>query len=470
MSRFSVEVFKGFLGNVLTAVIGFVGSIVFARVLGPTGYGTFYVISAAVKLVDNPMQGFAAAGKKRLSEFSSDDPEIVGAVIISGLLIILLLCPLVIIFGIPLLNVDREAEFFVVLFIGMLFFKLLQPLVAGNGDFGMPTVLDSGRSFFTISFQLILVLIGWGVGGMVAGLALGSAVMVPISYRVLGIKPSMPSWTVIKSLWDYARWSIPKNVVGTAISRMDVLLLSIILTTGAAGQYRVAMNVIVPATFVSGVIGSGVFIETSEKVTKEESPRKRIELGISFASILAIPIFLGAVAMPEDIVTTIYGDQYEVAGTLLVALAAYKLFETQTDQLLGAISGFDRPDLRFYIAVGVLVTNLTLGIVLGREFGIIGVVVATLITAILQWITALYLTRKLISFDILPKPLQKQFFAGIVMFAVVFSAHRMFGVAWWGDLIGIVGLGAAIYGIVLLAISSQLRLALQSLINHLALL
>lgn len=466
MSRFGIQVLKGFIGNILTAVIGFAGSIVFARVLGPAGYGAFYAISAVVKLADNPVKGFSTAGKKRLSEADARESEIVGAALLIGALVVLVLCPVVLLFGIPFVAVESEREFFVILFTGILFFKLLQPLVAGSGKFGAPTLLDSGRSFFTISFQMVLVLLGWGVGGMVVGLALGSAVMLPFSFRVLGIRPAWPSWDIVRNMWEYARWSIPKSVVGSAISRMDVLLLSVILTTGAAGQYRVAMNVLIPATFVSGVIGSGVFIETSETISRDESPRERIELGVGFASILAIPIFFGALAMPTDIVTTIYGDQYQTAGTLLVGLAAYKFFETQTDQLLGAISGFDRPDLRFYISLGVLVTNVTLGIILLREIGILGVVVATLTTGALRWLVSLYLTRQLINFDIFPDPLRKQVAAGLIMFAVVLPLHRIVGVVWWGDLLTLVSVGAAVYGVILLTISSHLRVALLSVADQ----
>lgn len=466
MSRFGIQVLKGFAGNILTAVIGFVGSILFARVLGPTGYGAFYVISAVVKLADNPVKGFSTAGKKRLSESDARASEIAGGALLVGALVTLVLCPLVLLFGIPFVNVEGEREFFVILFVGMLFFKLLQPLIAGSGKFGAPTLLDSGRSFFTITFQLTLVLLGWGVGGMVVGLALGSAVMLPFSFRVLEIHPAWPSLDVVRNMWEYARWSMPKSVVGSAISRMDVVLLSTVLTTGAAGQYRVAMNVLIPATFVSGVIGSGVFIKTSESVSQDESPRERIELGIGFTSILAIPIFFGALAMSVDIVTTIYGNQYKVAGTLLIGLAAYKLFETQSDQLLSAISGFDRPDLRFYISLGVLVTNVTLGIILLSEIGILGIVVATLITGALRWLVSLYLTRQLIDFDILPDPLRKQFAAGLIMLAVVLPLHRTVGVAWWGELLALVSVGAIVYGVVLLIISSHLRVALRSLANQ----
>lgn len=464
MSRFGVHVFKGFVGNVLTALIGFAGSVVFARVIGPAGYGAFYTISAIVNLADNPVQGFAAAGRKRLSEARADESEIVGASLLVGAAVVLILCPMVLLLGIPFVDINDEREFFVILLTGVLFFKILQPLVAGSGKFGAPTLLDSGRSFFTITFQLALVLLGWGIGGMVAGLALGSAAMIPISYRVLGIRPVWPTRDILIDLWDYARWSMPKSIVGTAISRMDVLLLSTILTTGAAGQYRVAMNVLTPTTFVSGVIGSGVLIKTSETVSKEEDPQERIELGIGFASILAIPIFFGAVAMPGDIVTTIYGAQYQTAGTLLIGLAGYKLLETQTDQLVSTLSGFDRPDLRFYISVGVLVINVGLGVALLNEIGIVGVVIATLVTGLLEWMAALYLVQRLVSFRVFPDPIRKQFGAGVAMFGVVVLLHRAHGVVWWGDLLGIVGAGAMVYGAILLTISPHLRDALRSLL------
>jgi O-antigen/teichoic acid export membrane protein len=228
------------------------------------------------------------------------------------------------------------------------------------------------------------------------------------------------------------------------------------------------MNILVPATFVSGVIGSGVFVDTSETISRDEDPRERIELGIGFASILAIPILFGAIAMPVDIVTTIYGAQYREAGTVLVILALYKLLETQTDQLFGAISGLDRPDIRFYISLGVLVMNVGLGIPLAYRMGLMGVVIATLVTAVAQWIAALYLSQKLISFKSAPKPILEQFAAGVVMFLVVFPAHRVYGVGWWGDLIGLVTLGATVYGLVLLAISPMLRGSLRSLINDMS--
>ena len=96
----------------------------------------------------------------------------------------------------------------------------------------------------------------------------------------------------------------------------------------------------------------------------------------------------------------------------------------------------------------------------------IGVVIATLITAVLRWVVALYLTQKLVSFDVFPKPIQKQMIAGVIMFTIIFPIHRMYGVTWWGDLLTIVGIGAAVYWLVLFAISSQLRIAFRSLRDH----
>lgn len=466
MSRFDVQVFKGFIGNILTAIIGFCGSILFARIVGPSGYGAFYTIAAVVNLVDNPVQGFATAGKKRLSEANPKESEIVGASFLVAVLALIMVFPLILFFGIPFIDIKNEGKYFIILFTGTVLFKILQPLVAGSGKFSAPPLLDSGRSFFTIASQIVLVLLGWGVGGMIVGLALGSAMMVPFSLRLLSIEPVWPSRETVWSMWEYARWSMPKSVVGSAISRIDLLLLSSILTTSATGQYRIALNILVPATFVSGVIGTGVLIETSESVSLDESPRERIEIGVGFASIFSIPIFFGALAMPVDIVTTIYGDQYQTAGTLLTGLAAYKFFETQNDQLVSILGGFDRPDLRFYISVGVLFINAALGIMLLHQIGIFGIVIATLIAGAFRWIAALYFTQRLIKFNPLPNPLRKQFIAGILMFIIIWLLHLFVAVKWWGDLIVLVGAGAAVYSTTLLTISPRLRVASRSLITQ----
>jgi hypothetical protein len=49
-----LEVSKGFLGKVVQAGFGFVGAIIFARVLGPTGFGGFFLLLSLVEISKRP--------------------------------------------------------------------------------------------------------------------------------------------------------------------------------------------------------------------------------------------------------------------------------------------------------------------------------------------------------------------------------------------------------------------------------
>ena len=63
---FGLEISRGVLAKFAMAGIGFVGSVVFARVLGPGGYGLFYLILTLVNVLDNPVTGWGVACKKRI--------------------------------------------------------------------------------------------------------------------------------------------------------------------------------------------------------------------------------------------------------------------------------------------------------------------------------------------------------------------------------------------------------------------
>ncbi len=64
----SRETLGGTIAQFVMAAIGFVGTVVFARWLGPSAFGGVYLLFALVKFADRPMNGWSQAAKKRLSE------------------------------------------------------------------------------------------------------------------------------------------------------------------------------------------------------------------------------------------------------------------------------------------------------------------------------------------------------------------------------------------------------------------
>lgn len=463
---FGLEVSKGLLAKVILALVGFLGSVVFARVLGPAGYGTYYVILSVAAVMDNPISGFGIACKKRISEADSDTGEI----LVAGLLIaaigsllmfvgVFLLAP-----WIDRFDTERGLLFVALVFTALVFFKMIQPMVAGVGEFGTAIVLDMVRSLLTIPLQIVLVVsVGLGVGGMVYGLTGATLLTLPLALWVLGVRPSIPSLETMRSLWVFARHSIPGNFVGTAYGKLDVLLLSALLSSAAAGQYQIALQLTLPGLLLASVMGSGLFVEVSSQVSRDEDVADRITTNVGFASVFSVPLLFGALAMPESIVVTVFGPEYRAAAPLLIGLAFFQFLRTQATQVSSVLMGHDRPDLDLAIKTVTLVVNLVLGVALVLEIGAIGVVIATVAAEGTKFALLTYFARQHVAYAIVPDLLRYQFLAAAGMFVVVAGLHRVVGVNSWFDLLVLVGLGAGVYGVALLALSDVFMIAARSI-------
>jgi O-antigen/teichoic acid export membrane protein len=465
---FGLEVSKGLIAKIILAVVGFAGSIIFARYLGPAMYGAFYVLVAVASILDNPISGFATACKKRISEHGQDPREVLGAGLIVGIVGAGITILVIFLVG-PYINYSdvESAPFLVgILFFGIVLFKTVQPMVAGTGEFGTAVILDMFRSLVTIPLQLLLaVALGLGVAGMVYGLTVASLLTVPPALYIVGVRPTAPSVATLRSLWTYARFSIPNNAVGTTYSRVDILLLTAVLGSGAAGQYQVAMQLVLPGTFLSGVMGSGLFVNVSSRVSRGEDVDGHVTNNIIFASLIAIPLFFGALAMPESIVMTVFGEKYREAAPLLIGLGLFQIIRTQATQASSVLSGHDRPDLHLWIRTVTLVLNLILGVPLIFQLGALGVVIATVVAEGMKFALLTYFARQYTTYRTVPMPLRYQFLAGSIMFVTVDVLHQWLGVYSWVDLLALVAAGAVVYGAVLIGSSDTFMLTARRLLS-----
>ena len=458
MSRtgsFGLEVSKGFVAKVLLMLVGFAGSIVFARILGPAGYGAYHVVVALANILDNPITGLGVACKKRISEHGHDAGAIltIGLVATAGIGLTIVTVVLTVGPRLDYFDIENGPLYAAIVLFGVVFFKVLQPMVAGRGQFGTAVFLDSIRSVFTIPLQLLLVILGLGVSGMVYGLTVASLLTVPLALYVLDVRPAIPDRETVRSIWSYARFSVPSNFVGTTYSRIDILLLGAILSSGASGQYKIAMQLVLPGALVSMVMGSGLFAEVSSLSSQGEKVAQQVTNNVAFASVFAIPLFFGALAMPESIVVTVFGSEYRAAATFLIGLGVYQILESQSKQIGSVLDGLDRPDLKLYIMGVTLTVNIILGVALIYQVGAIGVVIATVIAEAVKLVSMTYFARQHVKYDIFPNPVRYQFLAAIGMFVVVELLYRWWGVSSWFDLLAIVGIGAVIYGVALASLS-----------------
>jgi O-antigen/teichoic acid export membrane protein len=239
---------------------------------------------------------------------------------------------------------------------------------------------------------------------------------------------------------------------------MDTVLLGLLATASAAGKYRVALQITMPAVFVSSVLRSGLMGRVSNLESRNKAWVGDLWNSLSYGSILAVPVFFGSLVLGETLAVTVFGTKYQDAGIFVIGLAFYRLISSQVGAYSAVISGLNRPDLQFKISFLSFVFNIALGILLWSVIGAAGIVIATGITAIVTYVaTLLYLNQIMELNFIFTEPLIKQFFGGGVMASTLHILNKVVSIDGWVDLAAFLCLGAAIYFSIEISISSHFR-------------
>lgn len=463
---FGLEISRGVLAKFTMAIIGFAGSIVFARLLGPGGYGAFYIVLTLVNILDNPVTGWGIACKKRISEADFPTAEALGSGLIGAAILPLVIIPIVYVGNhvTGLYNLRGLFVPFSVLFVAICFFAATNRILSARSNFAAAEWSDTLRSLFTTPLQLALVLIGLETAGMVYGLAIATLLTLPYVLYRIDVAPVLPSRESLGSIASYAKYSVPNGFIGTAQSNFDILLLGAVLTSSAVGSYQVAMQLTLAGTFIGAVTSKGLMARVSDHWSRgnRDAVIDDVTNSLGFTSILAIPIFFGAAAMPNSLLVTVFGSQYAGIGSVLVGLALFRVIKMQSRQLTSTVAGLNRPDINTRISAVVLVLNVGLGYILLLEYSIIGVVVATVVSEIVQYGALGYVIKQhLPNVPLFTRPLRHQLLAGTVMFAIVDRFHAVIGVSWWGELGFLIGIGGVVYFITLTALSEPFRVTVR---------
>jgi O-antigen/teichoic acid export membrane protein len=461
------ETFVALVSKFLLAAVGFAGVVLFARVLGVDGVGKYYFLLAIAKVAVQVPGGVSNAVKKRVSEVGEDPSRYFGL----GILVVVAFTMLTfvgLIAAYPFLQEQIGPFVFVFGLVGIVgslgAFSLTNRLYAGIGYPGASFWADSIRSVFTLAFQVAFLLVGMRVLGLMYGLVaatLLTTVGVVIAARV---RPSFPTRETAASVWRFARWSVPNSLTQNLYMRFDVLILGIVVGQSAVGLYEPAMRLTVPAGFIAISISDSLTVKASGLSSIDESVAEDLENALSYTSLFAIPIFFGALAMPEALMVVVFGEDYAAGAIALVLLATFQLFNTYRMPFDNVVDGMNRPDVRFRVSLFTLAINVPLAIALGFEYGLVGVVVATIIAEAARTITYLGVAYRLFDRVMLPRTLLEQAVAGTIMFGVVTAAADAVLVPDVVTLVAVVAAGAITYFAVLTALSSHFRITVRSVL------
>jgi O-antigen/teichoic acid export membrane protein len=458
-----------FLTQVGTTLSGFAATWYINVRLGAGAFGEYSTAVGFLFWLNIPASALGGAVNKRMSEGEAPRAFLaaghlanlaVNAVIVGGLL--LFRGQVNVFIGLDV------AVFFAALVGARAVFDVAVSALRGNKQVGLSGAIKTFESVVRSGVHIgALFLLGIGVGGLVIGHAAALLLATVAGVALLDERPAKPSREHFASLGRYAQYSWVGTLKTRAFAWTDIVMmrglsLSVLglatVTKAQLGIYNVSWTLASVLALVSIAIKQTLFPELSRLGVDDEYERIHhfLNEGLAFTGIFAIPGLFGA-AVVGDKLLTVFGAEYAAGGGILVVLIGARLFAAYTEQFINVINGIDRPDVAFRVNGVYIAMTLVSNFVLISLFGWWGAAFATALSALVSILVAGFAASRLIGRPDVPlRDIGAQLAASLLMFGAVFGSNRVVPdtLAWT---FVVVGLGAFVYVIALLTISTRVR-------------
>jgi stage V sporulation protein B len=187
-------------------------------------------------------------------------------------------------------------------------------------------------------------------------------------------------------------------------NELDVILIGYFLTSGDLGVYAVAV-VLSKAFMIIPVSFQRITYPATSACWHENDLtglRTMVDRSMKYCSILLVVIGMGVAFFARDIILFIFQEDF--AGAIIplqILLVTIVLRGGLATPIGGSIAAIGRPDVIFWINLGMLCVNALIDILLIPVYGITGAAIATMIalvggTVLNVWLLSSYID---LSFD-----------------------------------------------------------------------
>lgn len=393
-------------GIVVNAITAFAFSVVIARALGATGSGTFLVALALSTAIEAVAQFGADTGVMRMvSRYrglgrARDTVTVIRVGKVSVLAISTVLAACLFAFAAPVANriapdhPGQMATYIRILAPALPLAAGLSVVLAATRGFGnmLPYVLVGriGRSTLRIVTVLVAVVLGLGADALmvaavvpvVAAYAAASAwlsVLVARTARRASAETRAPQpvRAVAREFWAFTAPRGLASLVGTALLRVDVILLSALATAADAGIYGAASRVVAAGTFAQAAVVIVIGPQISELLARQEVGRARDVYRVStvWLTLMAFPVYV-TIATAGPLLLDVFGDEFSAGTTALVIMSIAMLFNMLTGAVNTVLVVAGRTTWNLANTLVTTAVNVGLNVALIPAYGMTGAAIA----------------------------------------------------------------------------------------------
>jgi len=380
-------------------------SILLARVLGPSAYG---IVAQAIVLMTLMSllldQGVSAA----LISSPKVSSQLAGAASSLNLLLALVLAGATIAFALPIANFFETEELVHILWVLSIAIVLKalaivpRMLLSRSLNFRAQAVADLSAAIVGGVSALGLALNGWGFWALVAQIIIVdglTAVMLLIAAR-----PPLPNGRLdlLRETAGFSTRVFASNLIAYTVQNLDNVLIAKFLGTGSLAYYSLSYRVLTTPVQMAGQVVTRVLFPAVSRIRHSGGDVTAvIARSAQSISLLTFPAMALVAASANQSVPLLLGAQWIPAAPVLSILAIGGARQSVTTLNSAVMMGMGRADVALKFSLVAAFVQIS-GIIVGLQFGIIGVAagltvagfVVTPIICVLQKRIALFQYRR----------------------------------------------------------------------------
>ncbi|WP_323675856.1 polysaccharide biosynthesis C-terminal domain-containing protein [Halorubellus sp. PRR65] len=380
------ETIIGGFGRSLLLVGGFGEIILLTRYFKPSLVGFLYIALAVAQVASQTVEGFTIAIRKKVSEAETNPPDYLGLGLLAGFVYgIVVYAAYAIIWLLldyrPFEISSEVAAYVAFVSIALGLFVVAKNTYSGLGNPGNSMILNAGRTVLRVILVILVISINGGIVELLISVAAANLALTVVILSIMRVTPRIPNRKTIFGTMTFARFSIPNAFVLRLYSRLDVILLGILVGGAAAGYYESALRLTVPAITISTAVGQALTVKASEKSSAGLLKTNDVlSYPLRYAGVFAYPMIIGAVVIGDQVLKLFFTPSYLTAWSALIGLSIYQLAHSYRIQFSMLSDGIGRPNLNLYINTITTIAYLPVAVSLGLIYGLVGIIIATVTT------------------------------------------------------------------------------------------
>jgi O-antigen/teichoic acid export membrane protein len=439
------------LGQMVSTLISAIGTIIIARILGPSSFG---ILSIALIPISIALMFIANGVTRAIITFTVEQRHLgenqdTRTIILAGLRINLTIASIVTIVtyltsGIIANNVFQRPELeqlikiLSVSVVAQAAINLSAAVFIGFEKMGMRALINISRSILNTIIGPTLVFLGFGVIGAAYGNSLpiivsGIIGLLAVFLRMRTLPTSSTSLSdCTKKIILYSYPLFFSNFLAGSLRQLFSFILPFYVSASIIGNYTAAVSFTVLINFFLTPLNTTTLPLLSKLKPEDPMLKFVFQSLIKYKTLVALPISAAIIALSDHLALIFYGETYNATPLFLrLFMINYFLIGLGSQTIGMLLNSQKETKINFRRTIINLTLGLPLGIFLIPRYGVVGLILTQMITPMVGLIYSLWWIRTHYTFSVDFQTIFKTFISASVGFICCLTLISLISINPW---------------------------------------